>query len=115
VTHYRTLGVGRDDGAEDIKIVWRRLAAESHPDRHAGDPGAVLRATERFARISGAYAVLSDRKAREAYDRSLDLTTDRCPDCRGSGYRHAQVGLRQRRVGICAACEGCGRKERTRR
>src|SRR2546430_871790 len=61
---YDVLGVDRYAGAESIKLAYRRLARQFHPDvSHAPD------AEERFHELSAAYAVLSDSKARLLYDR----------------------------------------------
>lgn len=62
---YEVLGVSRSASQEEISRAFRKLAAKYHPDRNPGDPAA----EEKFRRISEAYAVLSDPKAREAYDR----------------------------------------------
>ena len=63
--YYRTLGIERTAGAEEIKKAYRKLALLFHPDRNQGDKEA----EERFKEISEAYAVLSDRKKRMEYDR----------------------------------------------
>lgn len=70
VTHgsddpYQVLGVPRDATAEDVKVAYRRLALENHPDRNPGDAGA----EERFKRISEAYATLRDPDKRAWVDR----------------------------------------------
>ena len=58
---YATLGVTRSATAEDIKLAYRRLAMQHHPDR-GGDQA-------RFQEIQEAYAVLSDPQQRAQYDR----------------------------------------------
>jgi curved DNA-binding protein CbpA len=64
VNFYKVLGVSpAADGAE-IKLAFRRLAKLHHPDLHAGDKLAA----QRFQAVNGAYAVLSQPKARIAYD-----------------------------------------------
>jgi molecular chaperone DnaJ len=63
--HYEVLGVRRDAAPEEIKSAFRKLAAQCHPDRHPGDPGA----HERFKEINLAYQVLSDGGRRSMYDR----------------------------------------------
>jgi DnaJ-class molecular chaperone len=63
--YYKTLGVPRGASQAEIKKAFRKLARESHPDKHPGDAGA-----ERlFKEINEANAVLSDPKKREKYDR----------------------------------------------
>ena len=63
--YYELLGVGRGVAEDDLKRAYRRKAREHHPDANPGD----AEAEARFKEISEAYAVLSDPKARERYDR----------------------------------------------
>lgn len=62
---YQVLGVARNASPEEIKVAYRRLALQSHPDRNPGDPEA----EERFKRISEAYATLRDPERRAWVDR----------------------------------------------
>ena len=62
--YYKTLGVPRTATQADIKKAFRKLARESHPDKHAGDKGA----ERRFKEINEANAVLSDPGKRAKYD-----------------------------------------------
>jgi curved DNA-binding protein len=62
--YYKTLGVPRTATQADIKKAFRKLARESHPDKHAGDKGA----EQRFKEINEANAVLSDPGKRAKYD-----------------------------------------------
>jgi len=62
-TLYDVLGVGRDAGADEIKMAWRRAAKATHPD--AGGSEAAFQAAE------SAWHVLSDAWLRAEYDRSL--------------------------------------------
>ena len=63
--HYEVLGVSTGATAEEIKQAYRRLARDSHPDRHPDDPSA----EERFKEVAAAYEVLSDPERRANYDR----------------------------------------------
>ena len=63
--YYEILGVGRKAAADEIKAAYRKLARKYHPDLNPGDKTA----EERFKEINEAYAVLSDPKKREEYDR----------------------------------------------
>ena len=61
---YKTLGVSKDASADEIKRAYRKLAFDSHPDRHPGDKAA----EERFKQINAAYSVLGDKDKRRKYD-----------------------------------------------
>jgi DnaJ-class molecular chaperone len=58
--HYTTLGIPRTASPDDIRLAFRKLAAEHHPDR-GGD-------VEKFKEIQVAYSVLGDPERRSAYD-----------------------------------------------
>jgi molecular chaperone DnaJ len=63
--YYEVLGVARgcDDAA--LKVAFRKMAMEHHPDRNGGCENA----SSRFKEINEAYSVLSDSQKRAAYDR----------------------------------------------
>lgn len=69
-THYEVLGVARTASAEEIRVAYRLLVAQYHPDRHHGNPLVGL-AAERAAELNPAYDVLSDPTRRAAYDAEL--------------------------------------------
>ena len=62
---YEVLGVPRGANPEEVKAAFRKLAAQHHPDRNAGDDGA----NDRFKEVNTAYQVLSDPQKRAMYDR----------------------------------------------
>jgi DnaJ-class molecular chaperone len=62
--YYKTLGVARTATQAEIKKAFRKLARESHPDKHPGDTSA----ERRFKEINEANAVLSDPAKRATYD-----------------------------------------------
>lgn len=62
--YYEVLEISFEATDRQIKEAYRRLAFQYHPDRNAGDPGAV----ERMKSINEAYAVLSDPAKRQRYD-----------------------------------------------
>jgi curved DNA-binding protein CbpA len=64
MSHYDTLGVPPDAGADEIKTAFRRKASEHHPDK-GGDDKAM-------AEVNRAYAVLSDPARRQQYDTTGD-------------------------------------------
>ena len=62
---YSKLGVKRGADEAEIKKAYRKLAKELHPDRNQDNPNAA----ERFAEVTAAYDLLSDRDKRAQYDR----------------------------------------------
>jgi len=62
---YSQLGVKRDASEAEIKKAYRKLAKELHPDKNKDNP----KATERFARVTQAYDLLTDKDKRARYDR----------------------------------------------
>ncbi|HVD04806.1 MAG TPA: molecular chaperone DnaJ [Gemmatimonadaceae bacterium] len=62
---YSVLGVARDASDDDIKLAYRKLAMQFHPDRNGGSKEA----EERFKSITEAYDVLREPQKRAAYDR----------------------------------------------
>ena len=67
-THYAVLGLPRDFTEEQLKKQYRLLALKYHPDRNLGNEEE---AAKQFQTISAANTVLSDPKARRAYDLEL--------------------------------------------
>lgn len=62
--YYKTLGVAKSAGKDDVKKAYRKLAHEYHPDKNQGNK----QAEEKFKEIAEAYEVLSDEKKRSDYD-----------------------------------------------
>ena len=62
---YSILGVARSASEADIKKAYRKLAKELHPDRNQGND----KAAERFAEVTQAYDLLSDKDKRARFDR----------------------------------------------
>jgi len=62
---YSTLGVSKGAHEKAIKVAYRKLAKELHPDKNKDNP----KASERFSEVTQAYDLLSDPKKRGQYDR----------------------------------------------
>ena len=62
---YQRLGIKRGASEEEIKKAYRSLAKQLHPDRNKDNP----KAAERFAQVTAAYDMLSDKDKRARYDR----------------------------------------------
>ena len=94
---YSILGVPRTASEKDIKSAYRTLAKELHPDRNAGKPNAA----ERFAEVTRAYDLLSDKDKRAKFDRG-EIDADGNPagpfgfggSGAGGGFAGAQRGYR---------------------
>ncbi|MGA8275401.1 MAG: molecular chaperone DnaJ [Thermoplasmata archaeon] len=63
--YYEVLGIPRAASADEIKIAYRRLARQYHPDVAKENPKV---AEERFKEISEAYEVLANPETRQRYD-----------------------------------------------
>ena len=63
--YYEILGVARSCDDKELKVSFRKLAMQLHPDRNVGDPLA----EGRFKELNEAYEVLKDPNKRAAYDR----------------------------------------------
>ncbi|MBC1193956.1 DnaJ domain-containing protein [Microcystis aeruginosa BLCCF158] len=88
--YYEILQIPRNASNNQIKVAFRRLARQYHPDYNPNDPGAVTK----FREIEQAYRVLSDKEKRKEYDRSLSpeiSTFNRsAEDFYQQGWRYAQ-------------------------
>src|ERR1044071_7672949 len=62
---YQRLGIKRGASEEEVKKAYRSLAKQLHPDRNKDNP----KAAERFAQVTQAYDLLSDKDKRAQYDR----------------------------------------------
>jgi DnaJ-class molecular chaperone len=62
--YYQILGVDRNAEEKTIKEAYRQLAFTHHPDRNEANPDSA----ETMKRVNEAYAVLSNKEKRQAYD-----------------------------------------------
>ncbi len=63
--YYEVLGVSRTCSEAELKVAFRKLAMQHHPDRNPGD----TECEHKFKEINEAYDVLKDGDRRAAYDR----------------------------------------------
>lgn len=67
--YYTILGLDADAQVDTIKVAYRRLAREAHPDRVGQDsPDAQAQASLKMAELNEAYSTLSDLLKRRGYD-----------------------------------------------
>ena len=85
------LGLPLDATAEAIKVAWRRLARQHHPDISSGDPVAERRSTRTMAEINAAYQELRDPARRRAHREAAERAT------RGSGAATGGEAAAERR------------------
>ena len=79
---YQRLGIQRGASEADIKKAYRSLAKQLHPDRNKEKPDAA----KRFAEVTHAYDLLSDKDKRAKYDRG-EIDEDGNPKMPfGSGF-----------------------------
>ena len=90
--YYKTLGVGREASAEEIKKAFRKLARKYHPD-----VSKEAEAERHMQEVNEAYTVLSDPEKRAAYDqlgRSYQPGQDfRPPPDWDSGFEFSNRGF----------------------
>jgi DnaJ-class molecular chaperone len=87
---YQQLGIKRGASEAEIKKAYRSLAKQLHPDRNKDNP----KAAERFAKVTQAYDLLSDKDKRARYDRG-EIDEDGNPRMPfGGGYGGGGAGPR---------------------
>jgi DnaJ-class molecular chaperone len=82
---YQRLGLKRGASEAEIKKAYRSLAKQLHPDRNKDKPDAA----KRFAEVTHAYDLLSDKDKRAQYDRG-EIDEEGNPKMPfGSGFGHS--------------------------
>lgn len=66
-SYYGILTVPATATTEEIKLAYKKLAIQYHPDKNAGDE----KKAEEFKKIAEAYEVLSDSNKRQSYDQKM--------------------------------------------
>jgi curved DNA-binding protein len=79
--YYKTLGVDRAAGDDEIKRAYRKLARKYHPD-----VSTETDADDKFKEANEAYEVLKDPEKRAAYDR-IDPTRAQAQNATGNGFQ----------------------------
>src|SRR4026208_2618074 len=99
---YQRLGVKRGATEAEIKKAYRSLAKQLHPDRNKDNPNAA----KRFAEVTHAYDLLSDKNKRAQYDRG-EIDEEGNPKMPfGGGFAGARPGGGAGRGGGPNGCEG---------
>ena len=68
MNHYQTLQINPSASQHEIKLAYRRLAKQFHPDRQGE-----TKSCEKIIALNAAYEILGDRKSRRLYDRQQQL------------------------------------------
>ena len=68
MNHYQTLQITPQATQEEIKLAYRRLAKQFHPDSQTENTGC-----DKIIALNAAYEILGDRKNRRLYDRQQQL------------------------------------------
>ncbi len=94
---YKALGVARDASQDDIRLAYRNLAKQHHPDLNPGN----AKAEERFKTVSAANELLSDPVKRGKFDRGeIDAAgQERAPQSSYRDYAEGEPGRRYGRSG----------------
>ena len=94
---YQTLGVPRTASQDDIRLAYRKLAKQHHPDLNPGN----ARAEEKFKTVSAANEILSDVAKRGQFDRGeIDAAGQpRSPEATYRDYADSETGRRYARSG----------------
>jgi DnaJ-class molecular chaperone len=99
---YQQLGVKRGASEAEVKKAYRSLAKQLHPDLNQDNP----KAAERFAKVTQAYDILSDKDRRAKYDRG-EIDEDGNPRMPfGGGFGGGGAGPRPGGAGPGAGFEG---------
>lgn len=67
IDYYSLLEVNKKSSLEEIKLNFRRLAKEYHPDANTDDPNA----EEKFKDLNAAYDTLTNKEKRKKYDKQI--------------------------------------------
>ena len=91
---YSVLGIGKSATEKDIKSAYRKLAKAYHPDQNKDDP----QAQTKFAEVTTAYELLSDKEKRGQFDRG-EIDADGNPKYPGFDFNQARGGAGRGQAG----------------
>ena len=97
--YYEILGVSRDASEEAIKVRFRALARDAHPDRFT-DSAKKAEAESRFQVLTEAMNVLTNAQRRKAHDFDLDKTQG------GAAFDPAAIAKTYLAMGVKAYRDG---------
>jgi DnaJ-class molecular chaperone len=108
-TYYEIIGVYPCATKLEIRDAYWDRARKMHPDMFPkASAEELFKITTKFTRLTTAYSVLSDAKARAKYDHLLALKMRPCNKCRATGVRYNI----HNRPAPCAECLGRGYHDR---
>ncbi|TGD78033.1 J domain-containing protein [Hymenobacter wooponensis] len=84
--HYQVLGVSATASASEIKLAYKRLAIQYHPDKHRGS----TLYEDLFKAVAAAYHVLGEPNRRAQYDYQLRAAARRAEEIRRQQQYRAQ-------------------------
>lgn len=82
---YAVLGIGKTVSEKEVKAAFRKLAKAYHPDQNPDDP----KAQAKFAEVTNAYELLSDKQKRAQFDRG-EINAD--GSSKFGGFNHGNMG-----------------------
>src|SRR5215469_12073849 len=80
--YYEVMGAERTVTVEELKVSYRKLAKQHHPDSNHGDKDC----EHRFKELNEAYDVLKDGDKRAAYDRFGHAAFEQGMGAGGAGF-----------------------------
>lgn len=81
--YYFVLGVSRAASLDEIKVAYRKLAAECHPDKAAAQGAeAQAAAAQKMLELNEAMGILTNPARRAEYDEIIELIPERSPEAR---------------------------------
>ncbi|MCC9165300.1 J domain-containing protein [Pontibacter harenae] len=83
---YTILGISSSATTHEIKLAYKKLALQYHPDRNPGD----AQSEERFKLVNTAYQTLSDAGKRAIYDMKLQILREQSHILQQQAYQNAR-------------------------